>query len=136
MRTAIYDYIDGLSSAQKGTFSLSTELPYDSSGVPLYLKNFKRIYVNVAQIAQDTLLDSLDGSGTVDEITTVGVFFVTDAKTLPSNYDSLVELIKDARLTTDITGVIQRLCQVTTRFEQDALVTEFEFSFRKLITNT
>lgn len=135
MRTAIYDYIDGLTASQMGTYSLSSELPYDSSGVPMYLKNFKRIYVDVAQITQEEAYDGLDGTGAVDEITTVSVYFVNDAKILPSNYDSLVALIKDARLTADITGVIRRLCQVTTRYEQDSLVTVFEFSFRKLITN-
>lgn len=135
MRTAIYDYIDGLSAAQKGSFALSSELPYDTSGVPLYLKNFKRIYVDAAQVAQETAYDTLNSTGAVDEVTTVRVYFVTDAKVLPSNYDSLVSLIKDARLSADVSGVVQRLCQVTTRFEQDALVTELEFSFRKLILN-
>lgn len=136
MRTAIYNYLDSLSKVQLGTFTLSPTLPYSASGIPLYLKNFKTIYVDTDQTAQDDGLFALDGSGTVDETTTVRVFFVIDAKQLPSNYESLVELIKDARLTADISGVSSRLVQVDTAYQDDSLTTTFEFSFRKLLTNT
>ena len=136
MRTAIYNYIDALSNSQKGGFTLASQLPFSSSGVPLYQKNFKTIYVDVDQVAQDTGLYALDGSGGVVETTLVRVFFVTDAKQLPSNYESLVDLIKDARLTADISGVNARLVQVDATYVDDSLVTTFEFSFRKLITNT
>jgi hypothetical protein len=131
MRTAIYDSIKALGSATLGTFSLSAELPFDASGTPLYLKNFKKIYVDVDQISQDATLATLNGATWVDETTTVRAYFVTDAKQLPSNYETLVDAIKETRLTSDITGVTKRRCQVSTRFEADALVTEFEFSFTK-----
>lgn len=135
MRQAIYNYIDNLNKTTMGSFSLATELPYDSSGVALYLKNFKRIYIDIDQVSQEAVFDAMNAAGAVDEITIVRAYFVTDAKALSSNYEALVEAIKSARLTSDIEGVIRRLCQVTTRFEADALVTEFEFSFRKLLTN-
>jgi hypothetical protein len=135
MRTAIYDYIDGLSAAIKGSFTLSTELPWDQNGNPLYLNNLKRIYVDVDQISQTANINSLAFIGAVDETSVVRVFFVNDAKQLPSNYDTLVSAVKDARLTTAITGVIERLCQVSTSFDQDRLITQFEFSFKKTITN-
>ena len=132
MRQAIYNAIAALNL---GTYAMSTELPWDNNGQPLYLANLKRIYVDVAAIRQEEAIDTLDGQGSVDEITTIRVYFVNDAKQLPSNYDALVQSIKEARTTPDITGVIQRLCQVDTRFESDRLVTEFEFSFRKYLTN-
>lgn len=131
MRTAIYNSIKALGSAALGTFSLSSELPFDASGTPLYLKNFKKIYVDVDQISQDATIATLNGATWVDETTTVRAYFVTDAKQLPSNYETLVDAIKETRLTSDITGVTKRRCQVSTRFEADALVTEFEFSFTK-----
>jgi hypothetical protein len=118
-----------------GTYSLTTELPWDQNGNPLYINNLKRIYVDVDQIVQESGVNTLGFPGTVDEITTIRVYFVNDAKQLPSNYESLVTAIKDARLTTDISGVINRLCQVSTNYEADKLITTFEFSFRKLITN-
>jgi len=135
MRQAIYDYISNISKSTMGTFSLASELPYDSSGVPLYLKNFKRIYIDMDQVSQEAVFDAMNAAGAVDEITLVRAYFVTDAKQLSSNYEALVKAIQDARLTTDIEGVIRRLCQVSTKFQDDSLVTEFEFSFRKLLTN-
>lgn len=131
MRQAIYDSIRALGASTLGTFSMSTELPYDASGTPLYLKNFKKIYVDVDQIDQEATLATLNGATWVDETTTVRAYFVTDAKLLPSNYETLVEAVKETRLTSDITAVTRRTCQVTTRFEADALVTEFEFRFTK-----
>jgi hypothetical protein len=131
MRQAIYDTIRALGSSTLGTFAVSAELPYDASGTPLYLKNFKKIYVDVDQISQDATVATMDGATWVDETTIVRAYFVTDAKQLPSNYETLVDAIKESRLTTDITGVTKRRCQVSTRFDADALVTEFEFSFTK-----
>lgn len=130
MRTQILDAISDLSL---GTFRVSTELPYDADGAPLYMKNFKTIYVDMPQINQDPVFDILKGDGWVNEDTTVSAYFVTDAKQLPTNYFTLVESIKECRLTTAITGVIQRTCAVTTNYDTTALVTTFVFSFRKFL---
>lgn len=133
MRQAIYDAINGLGSTVLGTFSLSSELPYSASGVSLYLKNFKKIYIDVDQISQDADFDTLSGAGWANETIVVRAYFVTDAKLLPSNYETVVEAIKETRLTAGITGVTRRLCQVSTSFLDDALITEFEFSFTKYV---
>jgi hypothetical protein len=132
MRSAILSYIQTLSL---GTFAVTEELPWDNNGTPLYMSNLKRIYVDAAQSSQDPAFDVFNGGGSVNEITTVRVVFVTDAKQLPSNYESLVDLIKLARLESSTAGYIQRLCQVTTEFTGDKMTTEFEFSFRKTLTN-
>lgn len=126
MRQAIWDHIDALS---KGTFTLTNELPWDSSGAPLYLKNIKRIYVNVDQVTEELVYATLNGVCINSEITTVTVYFACDAKQLPSNYETLVSDIKLGKATTDITGVSRRECDVTTSFEADILVTEIEFRF-------
>jgi hypothetical protein len=133
MRTEILNYI----TAQTLTgFRVSDELPWDNNGTPLYMSNMKTVYVDLDQIEQTKLIDTLNGpSGAVDEISTVSVYFVTDAKKLPSNYDTVVSAIRGARLATTITGVIERLCQVSTEFESDRAVTRFDFRFRKLIPN-
>jgi hypothetical protein len=130
MRQAIYDHIDGIS---KGSFNLTNELPWDSSGTPLYLKNVKRIYVNTDQIEEELLYAALNGLCINNEITRVTVYFSCDAKQLPSNYEALVSAIRQAKNTTDITGVTRRECDVTTSFEADILVTEFEFRFINVI---
>lgn len=132
MRSDIVAYIKTL---QLGTYRLTEELPWDNNGQPLYLSNLKTIYVDVDQIEQIPLIDTLGRAGAVDEVTTVRVYFVNDAKTLPSNYESLVANIKLARTQDYTLGYIQKLCQVTTSFVADKMITEFDFSFRQLITN-
>lgn len=129
MRTAIYDHIKGLTL---GTFKLSDERPFDASDTPLYIKNMKSIYVDQAQTENEPLISTLDGVIIVAETTTVRVYFSTDAKQLPSNYDSLVSNIKTAKATTDITGVNRREVDVTTSFNEDKMITQFEFRFTKL----
>jgi len=129
MRTAIYNYIKGLSL---GTFKLSDELPFDASGNPLYIKNMKTVYVDNAQTVHDNVIATLDGTIINTETTSVRAYFSTDAKQLPSNYSSLVTSIKAGRSTTDITGVNRREVDVSTRYEEDKMITEFEFRFAKL----
>jgi hypothetical protein len=133
MRTEILDYfrVNKVSG-----YTLTQELPWDTSGNPLYLKNFKYIYVDSDQIAQEPLIDVLNGVGIVNEITTVRTYITTDAKNQPSNYATMVSTFMNARLDTDITGVTQRATQVSTEFIGDAQVTQFEFSFRELIVNS
>lgn len=133
MRSKILTALKGLSLATLGTYKVSTELPFEVDGNPLYIKNPKHIYVDVDQYDHSPSFDTLKGDGFVDETITVRAFFVNDAKQLPSNYESLVETIKELRLNTSITGVIQKLCQVSTEYSGDLLVTEFEFSFKKYI---
>jgi hypothetical protein len=133
MRAQIIDYFK---SNKVSGYTLTEELPWDNQGNPLYLKNFKYIYVDSDQIAQEPLIDVLNGPGIVNEITTVSAYITTDAKTQPSNYATMVTTFKNARLDTDIAGVTQRATQVTTSFTADAQVTQFDFSFRKLIVNS
>lgn len=132
MRSVIYNY---LKKQKLVGFTLTEHLPWLDNGAPLYHHNKKHIYVDVPQVRQDPLFDTLNQAGAVDEITTVKVYFVNDAKILPSNYDTVVEYIKNARLAEGTEGYTQRLVQVTSDYMEDAIVTTFEFSFRKLITN-
>ncbi len=132
MRTEILDYF---TANKVNGYTLTRELPWDASGNPLYLKNFKYIYVDSDQIAQEPLIDTLNGPGIVNEITTVRAYVTTDAKNPPSNYGTMVSTFKNARLDTDIVGVTQRTTQVTTEFSGDAQITQFEYSFTQLIVN-
>jgi hypothetical protein len=132
MRTVVYNYIKALSLKSA---SLSNELPYSTSGTELYLKNKRTIYVDVAQSQQDPAIDALNGSGAVDETTTVSVYFVNDAKKLPTDYDTVVTQMKGARTATGTEGFIQKTCNVSSSYQEDAVVTELVFSFRKIIIN-
>jgi hypothetical protein len=132
MRTVVYNYIKALGLK---SVVLSSELPYQTNGQDLYLKNKKTIYVDVAQSTQDAVTDTFSGTGTVNEVTTVSVYFVNDAKKILPDYDNIVTQIKNARTATGTEGYIQKLCQVTVSYDEDAMVTELGFSFRKLLTN-
>lgn len=132
MRSEILAYLN----ANKITgFNPTAELPFDSNGTPLYVKNYKNIYVDQDQVSQEPLIDVLNGAGVVNQITTVRAYVTTDAKQVPSNLSALIASISAARLTTGISGVTQRTTQVTTTLQNDAQITEFEFSFRQLIVN-
>ena len=117
-------------------YTVTTELPWDSSGQPLYLNNMKRIYVDQPQTGQEPLIDVLNGLGIVNENTTVSVYLATDAKKLPANYDAVTAMIKSTRLDPAITGVTQRATTVSTEFIADVLVAQFDINFRELIINT
>ena len=132
MRSDILDY---LAENKVTGFSVTQELPWDSSGAPLYLKNFKKIYVDQDQVVQEPLFDTLNGSGIINQDTTVAVYVTTDAKNAPSNLATLVTMIQNARLDPAVSGVTQRATQVSTEFVSDAQVTTFEISFRQLIVN-
>ena len=117
-------------------YTVTAELPWDSSGQPLYLNNMKRIYVDQPQTGQEPLIDVLNGEGIVNETTTVSIYLATDAKKLPANYDAVVSMIKSTRLDPAISGVTQRTTTVSTEFVNDTLVSQFDINFRKLIINT
>jgi len=132
IRAAIVNYIGTLNL---GTYKLSTQLPWTDNGRPLYWNNKKHIYVDTPNTAQQNLFNTTDANSAVAEIITVSVYFVTDAKQLPSNYDSGVEAIKGARTLSTITGVMSRMVNVSNTYGVDELLTKFDFSFRRVITN-
>ena len=134
MRTAILNYLKA-NKKYLTPLAISESLPFEDNGARISHHNKKTLYVDLDQIAQNPAFDTLNRSGGVDEITIVRAYFVSDAKKPIANLESIINAIKDARLTAEITGVIQRTCQVTNAFNNDAIETTFEFSFRKLITN-
>ena len=129
MRQEIIDYCNSLSL---GGFTVSTELPFSDSGVALYLKNVKSIYVDIPQYATEAIIRTLDAISISDEITTVRLYFSADAKSLPANYDDLISDLRSAKDITTITGYTRREVDVETDYTQDVLVTELTFRFTKL----
>jgi hypothetical protein len=129
MRTEIIEYLD---DQNLGGFLLSRELPWSSSGEPLYTKNAKKIYVDKTQYSTDPLIATLDGLNITNTIFTVRLFFSNDAKQLPPSYDDLITTLRSAKDTSTITGVSRRDVVVSSAFEEDVLVTELEYRFTKL----
>lgn len=131
MRDEIRTYIGTLNL---GGFLLSQEVPWSENGNPLYLKNPKRIYVDVTQTETDPFIQTLNGLTFSNETTVVRLYFSTDAKQIPSNYETVVSELKKGKDITTIQGVNRRECVVNTSFENDMLVTELEYRFTKLST--
>lgn len=129
MRQEIIDYCNSLSL---GGFTVSTELPFSDSGVALYLKNVKSIYVDIPQYATEAIIRTLDAISISDEVTTVRLYFSADAKSLPANYEDLISDLRSAKDITTITGYTRREVDVETDYTQDVLVTELTFRFTKL----
>jgi len=114
-------------------FGVSQNLPFDQNGSALYLQNLKQLYVDNPQTEQEPLYDTLDGVSIVSETTTASIYVVTDAKTLPSNYDAMVTYAKAAKDTSTITGFSEKRVNVSTSYANgDQLITQFDLRFTNI----
>jgi hypothetical protein len=107
MRQEILNHLEAKDFAG---FQLSKELPFTGSDQPLYIKNFKRIYVDNTQISIEPVVQILNGRNIESETTSVSVYFTTDAKTLPVNYSDLVAYIREARWVEIVGNYTSRTC--------------------------
>lgn len=131
MRTEILDYIQ---TQNLGSYTLTEELPWIDNGVPLYRKNPKRVYVDADQVEMEPILTALNGLQVQAEVTIVRVYFASDAKVLPPDYEDVVSVIKLGRDAVTIEGTTRKTVTVTTEFENDMITTIIEFRFTKLLT--
>ena len=129
MRAELIDYFQSLDLPG---FGVSKELPFTNNATVLYIKNPKKIYADIPQLTDDLTIPLLASNGISQEVHSVSVFFSTDAKTLPANYESIVSKIKQGKnIKTDI-NYFKREVDITTSFEGDLLITEIAFRFTKL----
>ena len=77
MRTQVIDKIKAL--ALNGV-SLSSELPFEESGVAQHIKNPKTIYVDRTQFESVPIVQALNGLNINNTTTTVSVYLAVDAK--------------------------------------------------------
>jgi hypothetical protein len=129
MRAEILDYLQGLNL---GSFTVSQEIPWTDGGVPLYLKNLKRVYVDNDNVETVPLFATLDGLNVQQKITTVRVYFANDVKVQPPDYTDAVSQITAVRDLSTLTGVHRREVDITTSIENDNQVTEFEFRYTNI----
>ena len=129
MRASVIDYLQSLSL---GSFIVSSELPFSESGVPLYIKNLKKIYVDVDQSTSESLIRTLSGVNITRDTVAVTVYLANDAKSLTPNYDEVVGLIRAAKDILPTAGFSSREVDVQTSFEADKLITQIELRYIKL----
>jgi biopolymer transport protein ExbD len=129
MREEFISYIKAL---KLKTFKVSEELPFSNSGTVMYLKNPKSIYVDEDQITTEEFLSVLNGSNIDAQITTVKVYLASDAKQQPTEYQTLVNAMRNAKTVLG-SAFFKKEVQVTTEFENDLQVTTFEYTFTNIL---
>jgi hypothetical protein len=131
MRQEVLDYINSL---PLGGYLLTEESPWSDNGVPLYIKNLKKIYVDNTDYVNEPLISTLGRLSINEETQVTRIYFANDAKTLPSNYDTLVSDLKAVRNINTVLGSNRRQVDVEVTYENDIMVTELEVRFTKLST--
>jgi hypothetical protein len=129
MREDILNYIKTLSL---GSFTVSDELPREEAGLMMYIKNPKRIYVEREQYSEEPLIQTLDGLDIHSEATTVSIYFTADAKTIPANYETLIQSLRLGKNVNTTSGYNNRAVEVQSDYVNDLLVTQIDYTFSKL----
>ena len=108
-------------------FSISSELPFESGGNPLYSTNMNTVYVDEQQIRVDELYDTLDGNEVNTTTTTINAYFATDAKEQFDDIDTVVANLLVARNV--ITGTVENTSNYETEIADDVITYTFEYNF-------
>lgn len=128
MRQELIDYFKGL---KLKNFKVSDELPF-VSGTTMYLKNSKSVYTDMTQKVSEQILAVLGNHGVFQEVHTVSVYLTTDAKNLPSDYESVISSLSAGKNIENGVDYFRREVDATTSFEGDLMLTTLEFRFTKL----
>ena len=106
---------------------VSAELPWSSGGDPLYIKNMKHVYLDEDNIAKTELFNTLDRNDIVQTETTVTGYLAIDAKTQPTDIDTVIASILNSRNAVASQSTAE--CEMTTDIEADVLTYTFNFNF-------
>ena len=112
-------------------FKVSSELPWDNSGEPLYRRNFKTVYVDELETVREPLFQLVSGADIDQETLRINAWLTVDAKNAPANLVNTITAIISAK-DVSLTGGYTRICDHTTEIEDDYVVHRFEFTFDKL----
>ena len=129
MRTELLAYFKSL---KLKNFGVSDELPFSNSDRTVYLKNPKKIYVDLDQKTQEQVIALIGNHGIFQEVHSVSVFFTTDAKNLPSDYQTVVDDLMAGKDAQSTEPYFRREVDVSTSFEGDLMLTQLDFRFTKL----
>lgn len=123
------DLLDRITTNLSGhtSYSVSTELPFESGGNPLYEKNLNTVYVDEQAIAVDELYDTLDGQTVNQTTTTINAYLAIDAKNQLSDIDTVVSNLLVSRNV--ITGTVENTSNYETDIADDVITYTFEYNF-------
>jgi len=131
MRALIIDLIQ---DTDTGQLTLSQEFPYTADGTALYVKNLRKIYVDVMTTNRVGFIPTLDNNSINTLTNAIRVYWATEAKVSESYEDIVSNLIgiKDATAVRAL-GYPNRRCSASTEFVDNILVTTLEYEFTKII---
>jgi hypothetical protein len=107
-------------------FAVSSELPWEQAGLPLFRKNMKKIYVDKEHRKETTLIPVLDGNNVIQDDVITNVYLAVDAKNTPSQLDTAITKILGAKDSIGITNFIVESDYVADK-QEDVLTYTFEF---------
>lgn len=126
------ELLKAIKQVQTPGIGTSMELPFDTGGNALYLKNPKQIYVDTEQTTEEPLIQTLSGCNVYTQSTVVRVFFAVDAKNKPASYASAISMLKTLKDSVEFPGATSRTVSVDTLYEGDLLVSEIEYEFTRI----
>jgi len=94
MRSELLSYLTTATSSL--AVKTVSELPWNTAGEPLHLKNMKKFYLDQDQIVQTTMIPTLDGTDVFENVLTVKGYFAVDAKNQPSGLSTALTTILSA----------------------------------------
>jgi hypothetical protein len=109
-------------------FAVVSELPFESSGQPLYRKNMKRVYVDQEYRVEKILYPVLNGSNVMQDQLIAMAYVACDAKNPPTQLDSLVSRVLAAKDSTNVIALTSE-SDYTVDKQEDVLIYAFEFRF-------
>lgn len=127
-------FLEEVQGTDTGVFTVSRELPSTVDGTLLFVKNPRRIYVDLPQTRTETLITTLDNIHIRQETTTITIFFSVEAKTV-AGYDDAVQNLQllSGSSVFKQEGYVRNQCQVSTSYIDNVLITELTYEFTKLI---
>ena len=114
-------------------FAVSSELPWEQNGLPLYRKNMKKVYVGPDVLTQSAIIPTLDHSNILQNSTVNQVFLCVDAKNIPTQLPQLITQVLSCR---DKTGLVNFITEADYGQErtEDVLTYTFEFRLNAITT--
>lgn len=113
-------------------FTVSKDLPYSSSGEPLYVKNLKRIYVDQVTSSQEPVVTLLNGSTIDAQVNTYTVFFAVDAKTTNIQAHDVARMLVSLKYQF-ASEYFRRTASSTMEFSDDICIYTITYETSKLI---
>ena len=107
-------------------FAVSTELPWEQNGIPLFRKNMKKIYVDRSRLEETTLIPTLNGDEVFQNDLITEVYLAVDAKNPPSQLDSAITAILSCKSKTGVVNFGNE-SDYTVDKQEDVLTYTFEF---------